>query len=51
VVDVERARLVAQRFQESLDAALKAVQKLGTEVRNSSEIDQQAAYTYPHVQH
>ena len=48
-VEVGRARLVAQRFQQSLAPALEALEKLGGAVRNSSEIDQQAALVYPHV--
>jgi hypothetical protein len=47
-VDLDRAHLVAQRFRQSLAPALEALEKLGA-VRNFSEIDQQAALTYPHV--
>jgi hypothetical protein len=48
-VDVDRVRYVAQRFRESLAPALEALEKLGKAVQNCSEIDRQAASTYPHV--
>jgi hypothetical protein len=48
-VPSDRTRLIAQRFEQSLEPALEALERLRLNVRNYNKIDEQAAYAYQWV--